>query len=272
LRPGHEIFTLKDAEVVDVSSPSSHLSLWQRSRRELATGAAIRVCAAILIAGLQIAAAVLATPGFAAADSLLLNGDFSAGSGDTPDGWHRESWIDLPTTRLIWIKPSGGEPGIVSVENGADNMAHWVQRVHLNPGWYYVSAQVETLGLGTDPSKTGAMISLTGLGVPAENLTGSNPWTTGSFYLKVGAGGADVPIALGIGFSSGYDTGQALFRGASVVPVDEPAPGPEVIDLDKVNDHFGQGSQWPLAILLCPLIAAAAAGWIFMRPPAPVRA
>jgi len=218
---------------------------------------------------LQIATVVLATPGFSAATDLLRNGDFSAGTGDTPDGWHRESWVDLPTTRFVWIKPSGGEPGIVSVENGADNMAHWVQHVHLNPGWYYVGAQVETVGLHADPRKTGAMVSLTGLAVSAD-LKGSNHWTTSSFYLKVGVGGADVPIALGIGFFGGYDTGQVFFRGASVVSVDEPPPGPyQVIDLDKVNSHFGQGSQWPLALLLCPLMAAAVAGWILLRPPPP---
>jgi len=224
----------------------------------------------ILLGGLQIATVVLATPGLSAAKDLLLNGDFSAGTGDSPDGWQRESWIDLPTTRLVWIKPSGGQPGTVSVENGADNMAHWVQHVHLNPGWYYVGAQVETLGVDTDPSKTGAMTSLTGLAVPADSLKGSNHWTTSSFYLKVGAGGADASITLGIGYAAGYDTGQALFRGASVVPVDEPPPGPyKAIDLDKLNSHFGQGSQWPLALLLCPLLAAAVAGWILLRPPPP---
>jgi len=228
-----------------------------------------RVCAAILLAGLQIAALVLATPDFCAAEDLLRNGDFSEGAGDTPDGWHRESWIDLPTTRFVWIKPSRGEPGMVSVENSADNMAHWVQHVHLKPGWYYVGAQVETLGLGTDPSKVGAMVSLTGLGMVGDSLKGSNDWTTSSFYLKVGAGGSDVPLAVGIGFALAYDTGQALFRGVSVVPVDEPPPGQhEVIDLDEVNSHFGEGSQWPLALLLVPLMAAAVSGWIVFRPPA----
>jgi len=223
----------------------------------------------ILPGGLPIAAVFLSTPGFCAAENLLRNGDFSAGTGDTPDGWHRETWIDLPTTRLAWIKPSGGEPGAVSVDNGADNMARWVQHVHLSPGLYYVGAQVKTLGLA-EPSNTGAMISLTGLGMSPENLQGNNNWTTASFYLKVGAGGGDAPIALGIGFFAGYSTGQALFRGASVVPVDELPPGQYLlIDLDKVNSHFGQGSQWPLALLLCPLMAAAVAGWIVLRPPPP---
>ncbi len=112
------------------------------------------------------------------------------------------------------------------------------------------------------------MVSLTGLWLPLDGLKGSNDWTTSSFYLKVGAGGADASITLGIGFAAGYNTGQALFRGASVVPVDEPPPGP-YIDLDKLNSHFGQGSRWPLLLLLCPLMAAAVAGWVALRPPAP---
>ena len=236
--------------------------------------AAFRACILALLGVLLIAAAFLARPDFSAAqdlvhsEDLLRNGDFAAGAGDTPEGWRRESWVDLPTTRFLWIKPAGGEPGMVSVQNDADNMARWVQDVHLKPGWYYVGAQVETIGLGTDESKTGAMVSLTGLGVVGRDLTGSNDWTTSSFYLKVGAGGADVPIALGIGFAARYDQGQALFRGASVVPIDRPPPGRHpVIDLDRVNDHFGRGSNWPLAMLLAPLIAAAVAGWLVLRPP-----
>ena len=236
--------------------------------------AAFRACILALLGASLIAAVILARPDSSAAqdlvrnEDLLRNGDFSAGTADTPEGWRRQSWVDLPTTRFVWIKPASGEPGMVSVENGADNMARWVQDVHLNPGWYYVGAQVETIGLGTDESKTGAMVSLTGLGVVGRDLTGSNAWTTSSFYLKVGAGGADVPISLGIGFSARYDRGQALFRGASVVPVDGPPPGRnQIVDLDLVNDHFGRGSNWPLAMLLAPLIAAAVAGWLVLRPP-----
>ena len=242
--------------------------------REIAI-AAMRAWIVVSFGVLLTAALTFAGPDSAAAQNLLRNGDFSEGTGSIPLGWHTESWVDLPTTRYTWIKPYGSQPAAVSIENRSDNGGCWVQSLHLKPGWYYVGAQVETIDVGTDPAKSGAVISLTGMGVPADDLKGSHDWQTTSFYLKVGEGGVDAQVALGLGFFGGYDTGQALFRGASVVPIDAP-PDPDhapdnVIDLDEVNAHFGQGSPWSLLLLVVPLIVTIGLGWIIFRPSAPSR-
>ncbi len=216
-----------------------------------------------------IVALIFAVPDSAGAQNLLRNGDFSEGIGNVPLGWHAESWIDLPTTKCVWIKPHAGEPGMVSIENRSDNAARWVQSLHLKPGWYYVGAQVETIGVGMDPAKPGAVVGLTGMGLVANDLKGSHDWQNGYFYLKVGEGGGDAQVALGLGFFGGYDTGQALFRGASVVPVDAPPDPNDTIDLDEVNAHFGRGSPWSLLLLVVPLLVTIVWGWIIFRPSAP---
>ena len=230
---------------------------------------ALRSGIAVSFGVLLITALIFPAPDSAGAQNLLRNGDFSAGIGNLPLGWHTDSWVDLPTTKYVWIKPHGGEPGMVSVENRSDNAARWVQSLHLNPGWYYVGAQVETIDVGMEPAKAGAMVGLTGIGVVPNDLKGSHDWQTVSFYLKVGEGGADAQVALGLGFFNGYDTGQALFRGASVVPIDAPPDASDTIDLDEVNAHFGRGSRWSLLLPVVPLLATIVWGWIMFRPSAP---
>jgi hypothetical protein len=226
-----------------------------------------RACAPGLAAAI-FAAVMLAFAGFARADNLLLNGDFSEGTGDQPAHWQPQNWIDLPSAKFTWIKPSGGEPGMVSIDNTAQNDTRWVQPLHLAPGWYYLGAQIETIDVGRNPTRSGALVGLIELGVTSDDLKGSNDWQNEAVYLKVGPGGADVQFALRLSGFGGFNAGQALFRGASVVPIDAPpTEGDNVIELDTVRDHFGAGSRWSMLLLIAPLLASAAAGWMILRPP-----
>ncbi len=228
--------------------------------------------AASSLVALLIGVLTLAAPSPLSAQNLLRNGDFSEGRGNIPTGWYHESWVEVPTTSFSWTKPSGGEPGYVTVRNDTENSARWIQTVHLNPGWYYVGAQVETNDVGRAAGQTGAMVSLTGLGLILEDIEGTTDWQNRFFYLKVGRGGADVQIALGIGFFWGFDTGGASFRSASVVPVDAPTPGVPVIDVDKVNAHYGQSSSWWIVLVVAALMVTAVYGWIIFPASAAFRA
>jgi hypothetical protein len=222
------------------------------------------------LAAAVLAAVILAFAVSAGADNLLLNGDFSEGSGNYPAHWQPESWIDLPSAKFTWIKPSGGEPGMVSIDNGDQNDTRWVQPLHLAPGWYYVGAQIETIGVRRGRARAGALVGLTDLGVTSDDIQGSNDWQNAAVYLKVGPGGADVQVALRLAGFGGFNTGQALFRGASVVPIDSPpTEGDNVIELDVIRAHFGAGSRWSMLLLIAPLLASAVAGWIILRPPNP---
>jgi hypothetical protein len=222
----------------------------------------------VALATVLIAAAILTGAASARAQNLLRNGDFSQGSGNTPAYWHTQSWIDLPTTQFIWIGPSGSEPGMVAIENHLENDSYWFQRLHLDPGWYFVGAQAraECSGEGKGPVKLGALVSITDLGVVSNDLIPANAdWQYLTFYLKVGDRGADVEVALRLSCFSGYQNGQALFRGASVVRVDAPPAGGRLIDLDEARDHFG-GKPWTLLLLVVPLLLGAVAGWRLLPP------
>ncbi len=235
-----------------------------------------------LIAPVMLVIAALASGprNSSAADNLLRNGDFSEGSGDTPAYWTTQSWIEMPTTTYMWIKPSGGEAGVIAIQSRADNDARWVQSVYLSPGWYYVGAELHTVEVGNGMFQSGAMVGLMELGVVHEGkqeashirierassrqVTGDTDWQKRGFYLKVDGTGAEVQIALRLGYFESPNTGLALFRGASVVAIDAPPPdaGPR-IDLDATRRHFA-GNRWSILLALIPLLIGSAGGWIIL--------
>ena len=100
------------------------------------------------IAILAILFLAAAGPSFAAKDNLLENGDFSRGSGNSVDEWRNDAWIlTAGTTDYRWIRPKNGQPGEIVVATHLDNDARWVQQLSLGPGWYYISAEVRTVGV-----------------------------------------------------------------------------------------------------------------------------
>ena len=125
---------------------SSHCHFGSLQDRAVAIAALFRACIVMLLGVLLIAAVISRD-----ARRLSAAHEISCATATSPqapatlpmDGIARAGSICRPPDSS-GSKPSGGEPGMVSVENRADNMARWVQHVHLNPGWYYVGAQVET--------------------------------------------------------------------------------------------------------------------------------
>jgi len=217
------------------------------------------------IGALLIAAAILGVRKSDAAENLLRNGDFSEGTGNTPAYWYPEQWIDLPTTQHMWLPPSGGEPGMAVIQNQVENAASWSQSVHLDPGWYYVGAEVKATCEGKDKLLYGALVTLTDLGIVSAELKPMTDWQNSSFYVEVGDGGAQVEVALRLACFPTYKKGQAFFRGASVVKVDSPPPQARQFHLDQSRDHF-YGRHWTMLLLVVPLLIAAAAGWILLPP------
>ncbi len=204
----------------------------------------------------------------ALAQNVLVNGDFSEGAGDLPSAWNTQSWIDLQSTKYEWIRPSADEPGVVAIDNRGWNDARWIQSLRLEPGWYYVGAQAKAGCEGRQGRlRSGALVSLTDLGVVSNDLRGTGDWENLSFYLKIGAHGAEVQIALRLHCLPSYDqAGHAMFRGASVVRVDGPPGAGSAIDLDEARAHFG-GNPWSLLLIAIPLLAGIAAGWTNFKPP-----
>jgi len=198
----------------------------------------------------------------ALAQSLLLgNGDFSNGSGNSPDSWRTQSWVNLPTTYYFWIKPSGGYPGEVGIENREPNDSHWEQPLHLGPGWYYVSAEVKTEGVDFTNGLCGAFIGLADQGVVSLDLEGDRDWQRLGFYVRIGESGADIEVLLRLGGFSEYCTGEALFRGVSVVRVAAPETrDTPAYDLTPLRGRW-RGRAWTLWVVVVVLGFGAYSGW-----------
>ncbi len=215
------------------------------------------------LAASLIAATITARPAPAMAQNLLRNGDFSEGVGNFASYWRTEKWIDLPTTQFKWIPPSGGEPGMVIIENQVENSSSWYQSVRLDPGWYYVGAEVKASCEGDTRILYGALVTLADYGITSADLRPSEDWQNLAFYLEVGSGGAEVQVQLRLACFPGFRKGLAQFRSAAVVKVDSPPPGAKQVHLDESRSHFG-GGQWSMLLLLIPLMIAGVAGWTIL--------
>lgn len=226
------------------------------SRKRCPGKAALILCAIVM--------GVVLTPARPhAAENLLKNGDFSKGSGDAPDHWRTGGWIQTPeTTIFAWLhKP--GAPGTLMVDNRLSNDARWVQSLSLGPGWYHMSVDIRADPVS--PFLIGANISILEDSIMSADVRGTTDWRRVGFYLKVGKNGADVNLALRVGFFLNLTKGRAFFRNASVVKVAAPPPGAvHVYDLDAIRERTQPkpiGKPWTLVAVFIALSIAAAIGW-----------
>ena len=210
-----------------------------------------------------IVAAIIARPAPASAQNLLRNGDFSEGAGNHPSYWYPDDWVDLPDTTFNWIPPSNGEPGMAVIDSKVLNTANWSQSVRLDPGWYYVGAEVKASCAGDAGFLSRAFVTLSDLGIATDELTPSQDWRNAAFYLEVGSGGAQVEVQLRLTCFRGYRQGRAWFRSASVVKVDSPPHEARQFHLDGSRNHYG-GKRWSLLLLAASLAIGAVAGWTIL--------
>jgi hypothetical protein len=222
--------------------------------------AAVRLALALVLAPVCVGAAAHAD----VARNLLVNGDFTRGSGDSVDGWRTDAWILTPgTTDYSRIAPHDGQPAELEVFTHRDNDARWAQLLSLGPGWYYISAEARTEDVLT--FMVGANVSVLEDGIKSEDLKGTTGWQRIGLYLKIPARGADIDVALRLGGYMNLSRGAALFRNASVTKVAAPPPGaPYVYDLGEIRKQETTGpigSPWTLVATFILFIAVAALGW-----------
>src|SRR5579864_713513 len=198
------------------------------------------------------------------ARNLLVNGDFTRGSGDSVDAWRTDAWILTPgTTDYSRIPPHDGQPAELKVFTHRDNDARWAQPLSLGPGCYYISAEARTEDVLT--FMVGANVSVLEDGIKSEDLKGTKGWQRIGLYLKIPARGADIDVALRLGGYMNLSRGAAFFRNASVIKVAGPPAGaPYVYDLGEIrkNETTGPiGSPWTVVATFFLFIAVATIGW-----------
>ncbi|HEY2526304.1 MAG TPA: hypothetical protein VGI29_14670 [Candidatus Binataceae bacterium] len=217
-----------------------------------------------------------AGPEAPAGPNLLSNGDFATGSGKSPDHWRTGGWNESPAvTAYDWLHSPGSEPEL-AVSNIQPNDARWLQTMTLDAGWYYVGAEVRTEDVPANAA--GASVSLDEDSVNSPALHGTAEWHRLGLYLKIGAHGADIDVALRLGGFGSLNTGRAFFRSARVVKLDAlPANAGPAFDLSAVRRASVAppiGRPWTLVAVFVLLAIAAAVGWRIHGgdnlPPAPV--
>ena len=210
-------------------------------------------------------------------NQYLLNRKFLTGSGNQPDDWRTQAWIDGPNAAAYrWTPPAAGGQGVLEVENLQANDSRWLQTITLGAGWYHFSAEIRTEDVPR--GRVGATISVMDDGIMSPDIRGTTGWTRVGFYLRVGKRGADMDVALRLGGYGSLNTGRAFFRDASVVKVATPPAGAyPVFDLDQIRRAMNPaptGSPISLVATFLALLAIAGWGWheFGKEPPAMSRA
>jgi hypothetical protein len=195
--------------------------------------------------------------------NLLSNGDFSHGSGKSPDDWRTGGWKEDPSvTSYDWLHSPRSEAELI-VNNLQANDARWLQTLSLGPGWYYIGAEARTEDVPSNAA--GASVSLDEDGINSPDLHGTGDWQRLGFYLKVGSHGADIDVALRLGGFSSLNTGHAFFRKASAVKIDAlPRGASLVFDLSAIRRTLASppvGKPWTLAAAFVLLAILGIVGW-----------
>jgi dolichyl-phosphate-mannose-protein mannosyltransferase len=211
-------------------------------------------------------AALAETP--KAGRNLLSNGDFSHGSGKSPDNWRTGGWKEEPSvTSYDWLHSSGSEPELI-VNNLQANDARWLQTLSLGPGWYYIGAEARTEDVPSNAA--GASVSLDEDSINSPDLHGIGDWQRLGFYLKVGPHGADIDVALRLGGFGSLNTGRAFFRKASVVKIEAlPIGASLVFDLSAIRRTLSAppvGKPWTLPAAFVLLAILGIVGWNIYGP------
>src|SRR6185369_13372594 len=120
----------------------------------------------------------------AAAENMVVNGDFTRGSGNAPTEWRTDKWDTAPdATDFIWIGPEKGEPGQASIHNKKPNDSRFVQDLRVKEQtWYHISGKIRTEGVGQ--AAIGAYVSLMEGFQNTEDVKGTKDWQPVEMWVK----------------------------------------------------------------------------------------
>ncbi len=181
-----------------------------------------KLCIVLLALTLCLGAAL------AEADNLLVNGDFTANDGDTPDGWHRDMWLTDVGVSLLSVGADGYDGACVTVENVDANDARFAQTVKVEPDTLYrLSGMIRAEGC--DEDGYGATLSIQDVFVYTDGVydTGGQ-WQAVELYGRTGPDQRELTVFARVGGYGGLSKGRASFDDVALVRVDE-APTDAVV-------------------------------------------
>jgi Gpi18-like mannosyltransferase len=187
----------------------------------------------MLIAVVSILLAVVSAPSAHAGQNLLRNPGLSAGTPGFPDAWVR---TQARGVALFYVTPPGA-PAELAIVNSKLAFADWRQDLYLEPGWYHVSAEIRTEGVGYEGAGAFlAALQFDGLPEISERVRGDPGWQQVGFYLREDRWGDTTAIVCALGVASAPDSGRAWFRNIAVQRVAAPAPtGERAFDLAAIR-------------------------------------
>ena len=133
--------------------------------------------------------------------NLIANGDFSAVTGNVPDGWEKGMWVTSAGASYLEAVTLEDGTHAVLIENAAANDARFEQTVAVRPNaTYRLTARVRAEGI--DPAKTGANVSFLGIYGTSESVYDTDgAWTTVTLYAQTGKDQREATVCLRLGLT-----------------------------------------------------------------------
>jgi hypothetical protein len=201
----------------------------------------------------------------AVAQNLLVNGDFSQGSGEQPGHWKAESWIRRDSTEFIWIPPFGSDPGELGIASSKLNDARWKQSIVLPPGLYNAGVDILSRGIPQE-SWAGAFMSIGDQGVASMDVKGNSMWVRREIFFKTSRDKTKIEVKLRLGGLTNFATGRTFFRNATLTKIDSAPSGALLLDVDA-NERLWSGSHWTLLLIFLPLVLVMLWAWRLLGKP-----
>jgi dolichyl-phosphate-mannose-protein mannosyltransferase len=194
-----------------------------------------------------------------AASNLLRNASFEQVTGDVPDEWGQEAYLQEDNYTVYSLSGEQAHTGMYSVkiENKEANHARWTQTVQVSKkSVYKISGYIRTEGVGADA--TGAHLFVEGIAAEYPQIKDSGgKWEYLEFYAKTGAEQDSITLGASLGGYGAINTGTAYFDDLSVEKVAKAPSGATVIAL--TSGESGAPEQQPLdgGSVLSMLLSAA---------------
>ena len=212
-----------------------------------------------------------------AQENLLRNGELEEGVADKPADWIAANLFPQHADEtLVWTHPRGLPAELRITSTGGDT-AEWSQTLDLAPGWYHLSGDLMTEGIGRRslPPVLGIRVRGHAYGwTPAD----TSMWQHGDFYFRTARPSTEVTVACQFG-----PPGTAHFRHLQLTKESNaPATDARQVDLEKegakvarLDRRFSKpklrkpyetpiGSRWTIFALMFVLSAISTWGWIVL--------